>query len=434
MDTWKLNMLVIKENDYLEVNVNSLIADYDRTTLTNLYQPIIGYKAVSLYFTLLSEAENQKINPIINHKTLFLRMQITASDFVDSRKLLEAVGLLKTFVSDLKENKFYQYELYAPKTPKLFFDNTLLYGMLIKTIGETDANKLRTIYLINRQPEGTDITASFVEVFSPDFDDTAFRKAMEGAGSVISRQSAKLNSGFSYEVFFKCLSEVSQIKAETFSKQDMKEIERLATLYAISEEAAAQAVSELYDPYVKKGHRVDFEELAKRFMNETNYRFISNRRFNKRGKGVSGDTDLANKINLMERVSPKEYLSALQNGTVPAISDLKIINDLSSKFNLPNAVINALIDYVLTVNNNILSRPFAEKIAASLVREDVTTAIDAMNYLKKIRKRGKKKDSSEPTRNTPNNNAIESDKSEEPTLSREEILRRLEEDDDDGEN
>ena len=144
----EVSMLIVKENDYLEVNLNSLVADYDRLTLTNLYQPIIGYKAVGLYFTLLTEADNQKINPIINHKTLFDRMQMTASDFVDSRKLLEAVGLLKTFVSDLKENKFYQYELYAPKTPKLFFDNTLLYGMLIKCIGENDANKLRNIYLI----------------------------------------------------------------------------------------------------------------------------------------------------------------------------------------------------------------------------------------------------------------------------------------------
>lgn len=426
-------MLIVKENDFLEVNLNSLVADYDRLILTNLYQPIIGYKAVGLYFTLLTEAENQKINPIINHKTLFTRMQMNAGDFVDSRKLLEAVGLLKTFVSDLKENKFYQYELYAPKTPKLFFDNTLLYGMLIKSVGETDANKLRTIYLINRQPEGTDITASFIEVFAPDLDDPAFRKAMEGAGSIVSRQTAKLISGFSYELFSKHLSEISQIKAETFSKEDMKEIERLATLYAINEESAAQAVSELYDPYSRKGNRIDFEELAKRFMDESSYRILSNRRF-KKGSGVSGETALANKINLMEKVSPKEYLSALQNGTAPALSDLKIINDISKKFSLPSAVINALIDYVLTVNDNILSRPFAEKIAASLAREDVTTAIDAMNYLKKIRKRGKKKDSSESNRNIVNDSTNNNDEIEEPTLSRKEILDQLEEDDDDGED
>ena len=427
-------MLIVKENDYLEVNLNSLVADYDRLTLTNLYQPIIGYKAVSLYFTLLTEADNQKINPIISHKTLFDRMQMTASDFVDSRKLLEAVGLLKTFVSDMKENSFYQYELYAPKTPKLFFDNTLLYGMLIKCIGESDANKLRTIYLINRKPEGTEITASFMEVFAPDLDDPAVTKAMAGSGTVVGRQTAKLNSGFSYELFFKYLSEISQIKSEAFSKEDMKEIERLATLYAISEEAASQAVSELYDPYAKKGNRIDFEELAKRFMDITNYRVLSHTRYGRKGKGVSGETDLANKINLMERLSPKEYLSVLQNGTTPALSDLKIINDISSKFNLLNAVINALIDYVLTVNDNILSRPFMEKIAASLAREGVTTAIDAMNYLKKIRKRGKKKDTTSSSTSSTTSSGNEVEEVEEPTLSRKEILDQLEEDDDDGEN
>ena len=429
----EVSMLIVKENDYLEVNLNSLVADYDRLTLTNLYQPIIGYKAVGLYFTLLTEADNQKINPIINHKTLFDRMQMTASDFVDSRKLLEAVGLLKTFVRDLKENKFYQYELYAPKTPKLFFDNTLLYGMLIKCIGENDANKLRNIYLINRKPEGSDITASFMEVFAPDLDDPAFRKAMEGSGTVIGRQTAKRNSGFSYEAFFNHLSEISQIKAEAFSKADMKEIERLATLYAISEEAAAQAVSELYDPYAKKGSRVDFEELGKRFMDITNYRGFSHTNYGRKGKGVSGETDLANKINLMEKVSPAKYLSYLQNSTVPASSDLKIINDISKKFQLPNAVINALIDYVLATNDNILARALTEKIAASLAREGVTTAIDAMNYLKKIRKRGKKKDPSN-TSSKPSSGGNEVEEVEEPTLSRSEILDQLEEDDDDGED
>ena len=209
-------MLILKDEDYLEVSLNSLVADYDRVIITNLYQPIIGFKAVSVYFTLLSEAENQKINPIISHQSLFTRMQINAGDFVDSRKYLEAVGLLKTYVSKMRGNKLYQYELYAPKTPKLFFDNTLLFGMLIKNIGENNANKLKNLYSINSHIEGEDITASFLEVFSPDLDDPAFRKAMVGSNGTISRQSAKLNSGFSYELFFQYLEEHSHIRTPLF--------------------------------------------------------------------------------------------------------------------------------------------------------------------------------------------------------------------------
>ena len=106
---------------------------------------------------------------------------------------------------------------------------------------------------------------------SPDFDNPAFVKAMENGGSdVITRQSAKLNSGFSYELFFKTLSEISQIKAEAFSKKDMKEIERLATLYGVSPESAAQTVRNNYNPLADKNHRLDFDAITKVFAEEIN--------------------------------------------------------------------------------------------------------------------------------------------------------------------
>ena len=425
------SMLILKEKDYLEVSVNSLIADYDRLTLTNLYQPIVGYKAVSLYFTLLSEFDNQKINPLISHEVIFARTQMNAGEFVDARRALEAIGLLKTFVSDLKGAKLYQYELYAPKTPKLFFDNTLLYGMLIQSIGETEANKLKTLYVIKNRPEGKEITASFIEVFSPDFDNPAFTKAMENGGSdIITRQSAKLNSGFSYELFFKTLSEISQIKAEAFSKKDMKEIERLATLYGVSAESAAQTVRNNYNPLAEKNHRLDFTAITKVFAEEINYRSLTNHSKAKLNGEIIGNTDLARKINIMESVTPKQYLSFLQNGSQPSYSDLMVVNDISSKFRLPNSVINAIVDYVLTVNNNILSKPFAEKIAGSVAREGVSTAIDAMNYLKKVSSKRKKStyDSVEEEKTEP--------VKEEPKriLNKEELLRQLEEDDNNGEN
>ena len=74
---------------------------------------------------------------------------------------------------------------------------------------------------------------------------------------------------------------------------------------------------------------------------------------------------------------------------MPATADLKIINDLSKKFGLSNSVINVIIDYTLSICNNILSRAFAEKVAASISREGITTAIDAMNYLIKVTKEKK---------------------------------------------
>ena len=107
---------------------------------------------------------------------------------------------------------------------------------------------------------------------------------------------------------------------------------------------------------------------------------------NRRPNQNSGSSVLAGKINIMETRNPKEFLALLQNGSQPASSDLKIVNDLSKNFHLTNGVINAVVDYVLSTNNNILSRALCEKVAASLARESITTTVDAMNYLVKVRK------------------------------------------------
>ena len=109
-----------------------------------------------------------------------------------------------------------------------------------------------------------------------------------------------------------------------------------------------------------------------------------------------------------------------------------VVNSISSKFRLPNSVINAIVDYVLTVNDNILSKPFAEKIAGSVAREGISTAIDAMNYLKKVSSKRKK-----PTYETQKEeeDVLETEPQEpKKLLNKEELLRQLQEDDDNGEN
>lgn len=389
-------MVILSENDYLDVKLNSLIADYDIETLSNLYQPIIGYASLAIYLTFVAEAKNQKITSIISHNQLLNRLQIAPGDFISARKNLEAVGLLRTILESKPGMKVYHYQLYAPKTPAKFFDDTLLFGMLIKAVGDNDAKRFKVIYQFTpSEEEGKDISASFVEVYQPDFDDPAFMKALRGS-SAIGRRNGKINSEFNYDLFFQHLSQISQIKEDAFTKKDMKEIERLSALNGISEEEAASAVASIYDPYAGKGKHIDYSRLAQIFQEHTDYSYLLNKK-NGRGPNTnSGSSRLAGKINIMETRSPKEFLALLQGGTQPATSDLRIVDDLSRKFNLNNSVINAIIDFVLTTNNNVLSRPLCEKIAASIAREGITTTIDAMNYLKRVSNQGRKRSESKP--------------------------------------
>lgn len=382
-------MVILSENDYLDVRLNSLIADYDTETLTNLYQPIIGYAALAVYFTLIAESKNQKVTSVISHNQILNRLQMAIGDYIEARKKLEGVGLLRTFLEETPNMKVYHYQVYAPKTPFGFFDDTLLFGMLIKAIGDNDANRFKQIYQLSvSQDLGNDISSSFLEAYQPNFDDPAFNKALNGANA-IGRRHGKINSEFNYDLFFKALGEISQITQEAFTKKDMKEIERLATLHGASEEEAANAVSNCFNPYSGKGKHVDFDALLKLFQEQTDYSYLLNKKLKSSANVNSGKTDLAKKINYMETTAPSKFLSDLQNGTTPAKSDLFIVNDMSKKFQLKNGVINVIVDYVLNTNNNILSRSLCEKISASIAREGITTAIDAMNYLANVNRKSK---------------------------------------------
>ena len=154
-------MNIVNSKDFLEVKLVSLIADYDVETIANLYQPIVGHQAISLYITLWSEAKNQKITPLISHEQLFSRMQIVPGEFVEARKALEAVGLIQTYLEKASDMNVYHYAIFSPKTPKVFFDNSLLFGMLVKNIGEADANRYKSIYYFE-QPSPKEIGRAHV--------------------------------------------------------------------------------------------------------------------------------------------------------------------------------------------------------------------------------------------------------------------------------
>ena len=395
-------MVILSENDMFEVKITSLLADYDRETITNLYQPLIGYTALAIYFSFWSESKIQKLLSYSSHEQFLARMKLTPGAFIEGRRLLEAVGLVKTRLEKVKDLKIYHYELLAPKTPRGFFADTLLFGLLIQNLGEAEANRIKRVYEIHEQElVGEDISSSFNDIFHPDFEDAAFLKASESKDNAVGRNKSKIDTEFKYEAFFDELKKNSQISENAFTKKEMKEIERLATLYGVSEEVTAHVVINSYSPENEKGKRVDLLQVNEDLKNEVSYSKAS-RKSSKKNM-VVGEEGLAAKIKFFEVTSPKEVLSILQNGTKPAKADLNILYILANDYNLPNPVINVAIDFILTMNNNVLSKYSVEKIAASLSREGVETAVDAMEYLKAnyVRENKKTTKTTKPTKVEP---------------------------------
>ena len=214
------------------------------------------------------------------------------------------------------------------------------------------------------------ISSSTFESISSYFAFLVFSPSITWAGA--------LETNPSFESFFETLSQISQIKPDSFLKREMKEIERLATLFGLNEKQMANIVVKEY--WVNGSLHLEFDNIKNRAEDEIR---VSVKVEQEKSK-VTGDSDLAAKIQMMDEVAPAKFLQYLQNGTKPARSDINIINSLSKDYGFGNGIINVIVDYVLNKNSNVLSKNYCEKIASSLAREGCKSTVDAMNYLKKI--------------------------------------------------
>ena len=368
----------VSKNDFYEIRVASLITNLDRDSLLELYQPIIGARAASLYLTLSTQKKSPDGGSIFKTDQLLRSMQLTSAEFIAARHYLEAVGLIRTYECDQEDVRCYIYVIYSPKSPKAFFEDVLFSGLLIQSVGEKEAKKLANKWKVNLTipEEYHEVSASFVDVYNLNYDDPSFRK--DFGNQILGRDHGRAQLTFSYDLFFSFVKENSSIDISSFKKKDMKEISRLGTLFGLNEKSMAFIV---IDEYIPEGQvHLDFERIRNKCEQEIRFSQVKN----VQKSDVSGDSELAKKIQLMEETAPAKFLQYLQQGTKPARSDIAIVNSLSKDYGFGNGIINVIVEYVLYKNSNVLSKNYAEKIAASLAREGVTTTVDAMNYLKKL--------------------------------------------------
>ena len=368
----------VSKNDFYEIRVASLITNLDRDSLLDLYQPIIGARAASLYLTLSTQKKSPDGGSIFKTNQLLRSMQLTSAEFIAARHYLEAVGLIRTYECDQEDVRCYIYVIYSPKSPKAFFEDVLFSGLLIQSVGEKEAKKLANKWKVNLTipEEYHEVSASFVDVYNLNYDDPSFRK--DFGNQILGRDHGRAQLSFSYDLFFSFIKENSTIDISSFKKKDMKEISRLGTLFGLNEKSMAYIV---IDEYIPEGtNHLDFEKIKNKCEQEIRFSQVKN----VHKSDVSGDSELANKIRMMEEVAPTKFLQYLQQGTKPARSDIAIVNQLSKDYGFDNGIINVIVEYVLFKNSNVLSKNYAEKIASSLAREGVATTVDAMNYLKKL--------------------------------------------------
>jgi len=94
-------------------------------------------------------------------------------------------------------------------------------------------------------------------------------------------------------------------------------------------------------------------------------------------------------IHLFETTSPYDFICSKYKSGTPTNSDLNIISYLLLDLDLKAGVVNVLVDYVLRINNNKLTKSFVETIAAQWKKSNIETVEDAMNIAEEEYKKKK---------------------------------------------
>lgn len=384
------NLTILPADTYTVIN-KTVITSNDKKIITMLYQPIIGYTACSLYFTLLDDLDKkeQVSNPITHHHLMAI-MQLKLEEIVKAREKLEAIGLLKSYLKKESVNK-YVYLLFSPLSANEIFNHPILNIVLYNNLGKEEYDKLVNYYKVPRisLKDYEDITLSFDDVFSP-----IAGRSIDVQDDIVKKNSNSILLNKCIDFDFLISSIPKEMVNEKCFSSDIKElINSLAFTYNIDDDTM---ISLVRDSLNEKGN-IDKTILRKSCRNYYQFEeagrlptMVYHRQPDYLKKPVGDSSKWAKMVYTFENISPYDYLRAKYKGAEPTARDLRLIENLLIDQKLAPGVINVLLAYVLKINNQKLNKSYIETIVGQWKRLNIETVEDAMKITEKEHKKMKK--------------------------------------------
>ena len=379
------NRVVLPADTYTVIN-KSVITSQEKKIITMLYQPIIGYTAVSLYNTLLDDLEKSNVmSEDLTHHHLMSTMQLRLEDILISREKLEAVGLLKTYMKKDNINQ-YVYLIYSPISANDFFNHPVLNVVLYNNLGKKEYEKVKNYFKVPKivLKDYEDITASFDEVFTP------VRGTVEVSDDIITNNSnnININKKIDFDLLISGIPE-NEINDKCFS-DDVKElINTLSYIYNLDtldmQGLIRNSINEkgLIDKNVLRKSCRDYYKFDN-FGNLPTLIYTKQPEYLKKPKG--DNSKWAKMVYTFENISPYQLLQAKYKGGTPTDRDKKLIESLLVDQKLAPGVVNVLISYILKINNEQLNKSYVETLAGQWKRLNIETVEDAMRFAEKKHK------------------------------------------------
>lgn len=384
------NRTILPADTYTVIN-KTVLNDSDRKLVTMLYQPIIGYTAVSLYYTLIDDLDRSEVmSHDLTHHHLMATMQLKLDDIVIAREKLEACGLLKTYYKAGNINQFV-YLIYSPMSAHEFLTHPILNVVLYNNLGKKEYERIVNYFKIPHinLKEYEDITSSFDQVF------TSMRgNVLEVSEEIRKREHHQpiLDKTIDFNMLISGIPS-SMVNERCFSKDIKDLINALSFTYQLDTLAMQGLVR---DSLNEKG-MID-KTLLRKSAREY-YQFehngdlptvIYNKQPDYLKKPIGDHSKWAKMVYAFENLTPYQFLKAKYKGAEPTDRDKRLIENLLIDQKLNPGVVNVLIAYVLKINHEQLKKSYVETIAGQWKRLNIETVEEAMKTAEREHKKMKK--------------------------------------------
>ena len=392
------NVTLLPADRYVIFN-KTILTDFDKKVLITFYEPIIGHLGVSLYLTLWNDLEGiNQVSRELNHHHLMSILKCPLNAIKEAREALEAVGLIKTYFKSGDINN-YIYELYSPLSPTEFLNHPILNVVLYDNIGDSEYEYLKKLYqkLKIDTKDYTDVSKKIDEVYVSQSDIPVFESIERSVNDI------SCNDQVDFDLIISSIPK-GIINERAFNKKTKELINQLAFIYKIDSLKMMELIRSVLNEY----GMIDKTALrqASRKMYQFNNGALPTLIYRSQPEYLKtpvGDNSMRGKIiRAFESINPVDFLRNKYRGVKPTTADIKIIEMLVIDLEMPPAVVNVLLDYVLRKNNNRLSRAYIETIAGQWKRAGLKNAREAMDFAEKENnKLTKKLSNKEHTSNEP---------------------------------
>ncbi|MGL5246216.1 MAG: DnaD domain protein [Mycoplasmoidaceae bacterium] len=336
--------------------------------INTLYKPIIGNEAYLLLLEMLNDSKYKVFNSD-GRRSLFdlwKKMNFSFETFEDNRKILEAIGLLSTYIidNDEKEIKYY-FCLNHPLEYNAFISNNKLKKLLSLKLSSQKFSELEFIFNSTQLPiNAKNISANIDDIFALIVADEYH---------------------FNFEQLYSSLSSLTS-KAIVFSDGVKNIINSFYKNFSLSiNEIELCCLDSIVN--VENTYRVDEvileEKITTFFNNKTNLNYNEIIKLNRNMEMFIKEIDSLElqKIFLdYKNISPEQYLTSINRQQLDHF-EISFLKTMKRDYNLSNPSINILMDFSLRKTNGTLNLKYIKKVAKSISVSNLESVEEIYKYL-----------------------------------------------------